>query len=391
MSFFIGGSLGGCRADLPEDKLRRGEAARPASIVIRREAFAPGTLFGIVERTKGVDVVSFAVVGTGFRAAAFWRIAAKAGEPRCAGVVARTPRSLPVPVFRDIAECLAVAAPDFVVTAVPAAVTPGVVAELAGRGVPVLAETPPAAGLDGMRRLWAEVGGTGLVQVAEQYLLMPTHAARKAVVDAGLIGTPSQVQVSSTQLYHAVSLMRGLLSAGRGRVTVRATRHEADLVDPLDRGGWTDDAELKRATTTIATLDFGGGRSGLYDFTTNQTRNQLRFRRLLVRGSHGELQDDRLLRLVGPRTIVRTEIGPEQEVFRDPWRVFRFHDDEIATARLLRATADWVRGVAAPPYPLVEGLHDHRIGLAIEEAARTGATVTVDDEPSGFGGFGEGA
>ncbi|HEY0536332.1 MAG TPA: gfo/Idh/MocA family oxidoreductase, partial [Actinoplanes sp.] len=149
-------------------------------------------------------MVSFAVVGAGFRAAAYRRIADRIGEPRCVGVVARTPRWLPVPVFADVGACLEAVAPDFVVTAVPRAVTPGVVVEVAGRGVPVLAETPPAADLDGMRRLWAAVGGTGLVQVAEQYLLMPTHSARRAVVEAGLIGTPAQVQVSSTQLYHAV-------------------------------------------------------------------------------------------------------------------------------------------------------------------------------------------
>ncbi|MEV6843480.1 gfo/Idh/MocA family oxidoreductase [Actinoplanes sp. NPDC051411] len=327
-------------------------------------------------------MVSFAVVGGGFRAAAYWRISARAGEPRCVGAVVRSPRPLPVPAFGSVAECLRVARPDFVVTAVPRTVTPGVVEELVGHGRPVLAETPPAGDLGAMRRLWAAVGRTGLVQVAEQYLLMPTHSARRSVVEAGLIGTPTQVQVSSTQLYHAVSLMRGFLGVGRGSVTVRASRHEADLVDPLDRGGWTDDPRPKRATTTIATLDFGGGRSGLYDFTDNQTRNQLRSRQLRIRGSHGELQDDQVLRLAGPRTIVRTVIGRDAI----PGPGMRFNDDEIATARLLRATADWVRGAAPPPYPLVEGLHDHAVGLAIEEAAATGRTVTTP----GFGGFGEG-
>jgi predicted dehydrogenase len=296
-----------------------------------------------------------------------------------------------VPVFGDLEECLRAATPDFVVTATPRAVTPAVVAEVVGRGLPVLAETPPAADRSGVRELWAAVGGTGLVQVAEQYLLMPTHSARRAIVEAGLIGAATQVQVSSTQLYHAVSLMRGMLGAGRQPVTVRASRHESKLVNPLGRAGWTDDNNPKAVTTTIATLDFGDGRSGVYDFTDNQTRNQLRFRRLLVRGSHGELQDDQLTRLAGERTITRTRIcrGPDGDLalggvvfFRNPWKGLRLNDDEIATARLLRAMADWVRGDGEPPYPLVEGLHDQAVGLAIEEAARTGLSC--------FGGFGEG-
>ena len=66
------------------------------------------------------------------------------------------------------------------------------------------------------------------------------------------------------------------------------------------------------ATTTIATLDFGDGPPALYDFTDNQWHNQLRFRRIVVRGTHGELRDDELVRLAAPRTIVRTPLVRRQ-------------------------------------------------------------------------------
>jgi predicted dehydrogenase len=346
-------------------------------------------------------VTSFAVVGAGWRASAYWRLAALLDDVSCVGVVARSPRRLPVPTFTSLAECLAAAQPDFLVTAVPWAVNPGVVTQAVSLGVPVLAETPPAPNLAGLRSLWAAVGRSGLVQVAEQYLLMPSHAARAAAVASGVMGTPTQVQVSSTQLYHAVSLMRGLLSAGRGPVTVRASRYRAPLVDPLSRAGWTDDEAPKIATTTIATLDFGHGRSGLYDFTDHQTRNQLRFRRILVRGSHGELRDDEIVRLTAPRTIVRTPLIRRQTghdldlqgfdtdhitlgtevLFRNPYPGLRFNDDEIATAALVQAMAEWVRGDGPAPYPLAEGAHDHLVALAIEEAADTDRTVTTTDEP----------
>ncbi|WP_433730519.1 Gfo/Idh/MocA family protein [Actinoplanes sp. CA-051413] len=341
-------------------------------------------------------MTSFAVVGAGFRAAAYWRLAARLDGLSCVGAVVRTPRRLPVPAYGSVEECLAEARPDFLVTALPRTVNPDVIIAAVQREVPVLAETPPASDAAGLRELWAAVGESGLVQVAEQYLLMPTHAARAAVVDRGLIGVPSQVHVSSTQLYHAVSLMRGLLGAGREPVTVRATRHRAPLLDPLNRAGWTGATEPRLATTTIATLDFGAGRRGLYDFTDNQTRNQLRFRRLLLRGSHGELRDDEVVRLAGPRTIVRTPLvrgrgahDPDtgnitlgdEVLFRNPYAGLRFNDDEIATAALLEATAAWVRGDGPQPYPLAEGAQDHLIGLAIEEAADTGRTVTTSTPP----------
>ena len=212
---------------------------------------------------------------------------------------------------------------------------------------------------------------------------------------------PTQVQVSSTQQYHAVALIRGLVEAGRGPVTVRASRFTAPLVSPLGRAGWTDDEEAHPTTTTIATLDFGDGRSGVYDFTEQQTRNQLRFRRLTVRGSAGELHNDEVVRMTGPRTLVRTPlvrrqtghdldlIGYDTEhislgaevLYRNPYPGRRWMDDEIAMAALLEQTASWVRGEGPEPYSLAEGVQDHQIALAIEAAADTDATVTTSVEP----------
>jgi predicted dehydrogenase len=293
---------------------------------------------------------------------------------------------LPVPGFETIAECVRSARPDFLVTAVPRPVNPVVIAEAVALGVPVLAETPPAPDLPGLLALASTAGASALVQVAEQYPLMPTHAARLAVVRSGRIGTPTQVQVSSTHQYHAVALIRRLLGVGADPAVVRAGRFVAPLVDPQTRAGWTGDPMPRPATTTLATVDFGHGRSGLYDFTGNQSRNQLRFRRLLVRGTHGELRDEEVVRLAGPRTIVRSPLvraepgmitlGAEV-LYRTPFPGLRLNDDETATGAMLQAMAAWVRGEGPPPYPLAEGVRDHRIALAVEEAADTGGTVRI--------------
>lgn len=345
-------------------------------------------------------MTTFAVVGAGWRGEFFWRVASALPSVDCVGAVVRTPRALPVPVFGSIAECLASARPDFVLTAVPWPVTPVVVRELVAAGVPVLAETPPAPDIDGLRALWADVGPSGLVQVAEQYLLMPSHAARSALVRSGAIGVPTQVHVSSTHQYHAVSLIRGFLDAGFGPVKVRATSFEAPLVDPLTRDGWTGTDAPVPATTTIATFDFDNGRSGVYDFTDNQWHNQLRFRRLLVRGTHGEVMDDKVVRIVAPHTIISSSLVRRQTgydldldgfetdhitvgsdvLFRNPYLGQRWNDEEIAIATLLDRTAEWVRGEGPPPYPLAEGAQDHLLALAVDEAVASGATVTTSVE-----------
>src|SRR5882757_5710305 len=346
-------------------------------------------------------VTSFAIVGSGWRSEYFWRLAAELAGVTCVGVVSRRPKDLPVPVHLSLDECLATAKPDFVVTAVPWGVTPSLVVELVRRGVPVLAETPPAPDLDGLRELWRQVGDSGLVQVAEQYSRMPAHAARIALVRSGVIGAPTRVDVSSTHQYHAVSLIRTLLGVGRGPAEVRAVRTTAPLADPLSRAGWADPVEVKQATTTIATIAFRDGGFGVYDFTDNQWHNQLLMRRLLVRGTIGELRDQEVVRLTADRTIVRSPIVRRQTgydldldgfdtdhitlgsevLYRNPYQGRRWNDEEIAIASLMEDTATWVSDNGPEPYPLADGIHDHRIALAIEEAADLGTTVRVADEP----------
>ncbi len=346
-------------------------------------------------------MTKFAIVGSGWRAEYFWRLAAALDGLTCVGVVSRAPKDLPVPVHLSLDECLAEARPDFVVTAVPWPVTPALVVALVERGVPVLAETPPAPDLDGLRALWQRVGDTGLVQVAEQYSRMPAHAARIALVRSGVIGQPSRVDISSTHQYHAVSLIRTLLGIGRGRAEVRAVRTTAPLADPISRDGWADPVEIKPATTTIATIAFADGGFGLYDFTDNQWHNQLLTRRLLVRGTTGEVRDQEVVRLAADHTIVRSPIVRRQTgydldldgfdtdhitfgsdvLYRNPFPGQRWNDEEIAIATLLLDTAGWASDGGPGPYPLADGIQDHRIALAIEEAADDGGTIRVDDEP----------
>ena len=264
----------------------------------------------------------------------------------------------------------------------------------------MLVETPPAPDLPGLRALWADVGASGLVQVAEQYLLMPAHAARLAVVRAGVIGAPTSVQVSSTHLYHAVALIRGLLGVGCEPAVVSARAFTAPLADPLAIGGdWTGDDTPQERSTTLATLDWGG-RMGLYDFTDNQWWNPLRTRRIVIRGSRGEIADERVVRLADPTTPVESQLvrrqtgldlnleGFEVEhisfdgrvVYRNPFSGARFSEDDLGVALLLERTGAWARGDGPEPYPLAEGLQDHLLSLAIEESVRTGRDVTTSVE-----------
>ncbi len=350
---------------------------------------------------------TFAVIGSGWRSLFFLRLAAAAPDRlRATGIVTRTAErgqevtdAWGVPTHRSVGDLLAAERPDFVIASVPWAQMPDSVRELVAAGVRVLAETPPAPDLDGLRSLWADVGASGFVQVAEQYLLMPGHAARLSLVRAGVIGEPTSVQVSSTHLYHAVSLIRGLLGVDLEEVVVSARDFTAPLVDPRSFGGWDTDAVPEPRTTTLATLDFGG-RSGLYDFTDNQWWNPLRERRIVVRGSIGEIVDDSVTRMVDPVSPVLSRLSYRRRgidmnlegvdldfvsfdgkvVYRNAWADTRMSEDDIAVAQILADTGAWARGEGPEPYPLAQGCQDHAIGLAIGESARTGADVRVAKE-----------
>jgi predicted dehydrogenase len=157
--------------------------------------------------------LSFAIVGVGWRADFFLRIARALPERfRIAGMVARNAekgRAIEaqwgVPTYRDIDGLLRAGAGEFAVVSVPQPAAPGVIAELAERGVAIFTETPPAPTLQGLLDLWPLVERGAQIQVAEQYIFQPHHAARLAIIRSGVLGDPSYAHVSACHGYHGTA------------------------------------------------------------------------------------------------------------------------------------------------------------------------------------------
>jgi hypothetical protein len=121
----------------------------------------------------------------------------------------------------------------------------------------------------------------------------------------------------------------------------------------------------------------------------------------VIRGSAGEISTDEVVRLTGPRTIVRTPLVRRQTgydldldgfdtdhislgdmiLYRNPFPGLRLNDEEIAISSMLIAMAAWCRADGPAPYPLAEGCQDHLLALAIDESAATGAPVTTARAP----------
>jgi GFO/IDH/MocA oxidoreductase family protein len=347
-------------------------------------------------------MIRFAVAGTGFRAEAFLRVADLLPDRMAVvGVVGRNAekraflsRRWRVPAFPDLAALLRHEAPDFLVTAVTPEANADLVSAAVALDMRVLSETPPASGADALDRLWSQVGASGLVQVAEQYARQPMNAARLALLRNGTIGRVTSAEISMTQLYHAVSLLRIALDVGFEDAEVRAGTFTSPLMSPRTRAGWTGEDSPQDLATTLATVDFNGA-VGRYDFTETQTRNPLRTSRFLARGSHGELVNDRVVHLVCSTAVVesplvRRQTGQHEDfevpdlehvsfegslVYTNAYYGARLSDEDIAVAAVLEEMGRWSEGNGPAPYPLADAAQDAMIASAITHAAETGAPV----------------
>jgi len=350
----------------------------------------------------------FGLIGSGWRAEFFLRVAEALPERfRVAGVVVRDAAKgqawearWHVPTFRSLDALLAVVTtPAFAVLSVPRTVAPALLAELAARQMPALTETPPAADLAGLHTVWQLVAGGAHIEVAEQYLFQPLHAARLAVVRSGKLGTPSYAHVSVTNDYHGISLLRHLLGVGFANATITAHSFTAPIVAGPTRQGPPQRERIIAAAQVIAQLDFGE-QLGIYDFAQDQHRSWVRSSRLLVRGERGEINDTavRYLRAFDePLTMaVRREdagqdgnlegyyhkgmlVGDEW-VYRNPFAPARLNDDEIAVATCLTRMAAAVAG-GSGGYSFAQAAQDHYLNLIVREAVTTGSAVRTETQP----------
>lgn len=355
---------------------------------------------------------TFGVVGgAGFRAQYFLRIAQALPERfRVSGLVVRDAergremeRRWDVPAFRTLDDLLTRTRPDFpdfMVVSVPAAAGADYIRDLARRGMPVLAETPPAPDLDGLRRLYADLAGTGArVQVAEQYHLHPVNQARLALIREGRLGPVTQATVSFSHLYHAVSLLRLFLGVGYADAVIRGMRFESPWVAGPTREGPPREDVLVTSERDLAWLDFGD-RLGCYDFTANQHRSWIRSNHVSVRGHRGEIFDRRV-RVQEPSgtpldfELTRVNRGEwenaegyflqgimagDRWVYQNPFAPARLYDDEIAIATCLARMAEHAAG-GPGFYGLAEACQDHYLGMMIAQAVRTGETVRTEPQP----------
>jgi hypothetical protein len=377
----------------------------------------------LYKETTEMNKISFGIIGGGMRAEFYIRIA-KALPDRfnICGIVVRNKenaevlnREWGVKTFSDIQELISSAKPDFVIVCVTQEKTPEFIRQLAEKNIPVLSETPPAPDLESLIELNTLTREGAKIQVAEQWHLLPKYAAILSIVESGIIGEVTHVQVSACHGYHGVSLIRKLLGLKFENARITAKR----FISPIMESPYRIDTYIPKknkivdSKQTLAIVDFNK-KTALLDFTEEQYTFWTRKPNILVRGVKGEIRDKIVTYLKDHETVIESEIKRidtneynyfyhvgyllgNNWVYRNPfipqqvntgsaiktfygreWLVQnqykRMTDDEIATATILEKMAGYVRN-GSGFYGLAEASQDHYLGIMINEAIKKDEVV----------------
>ena len=181
---------------------------------------------------------------------------------------------------------------------------------------------------------------------------MPRNQAYKSIIDSGLIGEIQQVQVSCCHDYHAASLIRFFLGINSQIPEKTTITLNDNLIRYNSREGIIDPQPVT-SEQKITVLNFGN-KSAIYDFNFEQYFSDIRTARIVIRGSKGEIVDNKCTYLehntVHSFEITRICYGSYENLngfslvnitcngmvaYVNPFKDARLSDEEIAIATCL--------------------------------------------------------
>ncbi len=336
-------------------------------------------------------MLSFLIIGSGYRSEYYGRIAMKypelframflcRSEAKAAMITAHTG----VCATTDHAEALSFS-PDFVVVAVDKEHVADVTEEWVLRGFPVVAETPVGSSVEKLRRIWRlQEERDAKIVCCEQYHRNPLLAAGFADLADGLMGRPLNGYLSFAHDYHAASLIRRMLMTGSEEYVLRGERRTGHVSETDSRTCAYYDGHTTAEVRDLIHITFASGKTAVYDFAPPQYRSFIRSRHLTVRCERGEWSD-RIEYYLDEENIPRKKmLEPlipkryrllDTQALRDIRRTWApelqpdTQEDEYAIATMLLDMKDYIAG-GETPYPLWEALEDALFSILLEEAVK---------------------
>jgi predicted dehydrogenase len=358
-----------------------------------------------------MNKVTYAVIGGGFRAEFFLRLAKEIpGHFEVAGIATSHPErtaalcdSLGIKAYRNAEELLEKTRDKktaflVVSTARPAANGREPMENLLPLGLPILMETPAAGNYDDLIGMYELCRGKR-VQVAEQVHAQPENAARIRIARSGLLGEVTQAELSLQHTYHCMNVMRRFLGIGFENAEIRAKRFAYPVVQGYTRSGVSETETIVNEKRVFALLDFGG-KLGVYNYEDNQVRSYVRSEHVSIRGERGEI-NDRTVRYLATHQdfrcytyermysgaqnslegfFFRGLLGHNEWLFKNPYPHAPLADDDIAIAAMLDQMASYAEG--GPSFSSIEeACQDAYLGLLIEKSALSGKYEVSETQP----------
>lgn len=356
----------------------------------------------------------FIIIGSGWRSLYYVRIAkAMPDILRLDAMYCRTQEKadkmaeeFSIHTTTSIEECVGYK-PDFAVVAVNKTSICDVSIEWMDRGITVLSETPAALDMDSLKKLYRyhmSDDKTDKKQVvAEQYREYPYNKARINLVNSGVLGDISCLNISIAHEYHGFSLIRAYLGIKPDEnYTVSGKIYEFPTTQTLTRYDKFTDGRTAPKKRCVAVFEFESEKVAWYDFDSEQYRSPIRKNMIKVQGVRGELINNELYYLdennVGRKETIVTDINKvmtgngnpnlaqvneikkiafgDKILYEPVWGLRGLSEDETAIATLMCKTAEYSRGQALPPYSLENALADAYAAILLDEAVRTSNKVS---------------
>ena len=356
----------------------------------------------------------FIIIGSGWRSLYYVRIAkAMPDILRLDAMYCRTQEKadkmaeeFSIHTTTSIEECVGYK-PDFAVVAVNKTSICDVSIEWMDRGITVLSETPAALDMDSLKKLYRyhmSDDKTDKKQiVAEQYREYPYNKARINLVNSGVLGDISCLNISIAHEYHGFILIRAYLGIKPDEnYTVSGKIYEFPTTQTLTRYDKFTDGRIAPKKRCVAVFEFESGKVAWYDFDSEQYRSPIRKNMIKVQGVRGELINNELYYLdennVGRKETIVTDINKvmtgngnpnlaqvneikkiafgDKILYEPVWGLRGLSEDETAIATLMCKTAEYSRGQALPPYSLENALADAYAAILLDEAVRTSNKVS---------------
>lgn len=266
--------------------------------------------------------------------------------------------------------------------------------------MPILMETPAGHNLEELIEFNALVEQDAKIQVAEQYQFHPLLAAQIAIAESGRLGNIFEAQVSVAHGFHGISLIRKMLGVKFENATINARKFVWPTFSGPGRKGPPTEEVIVNTSQIIAQFDFGN-KLGIFDFDDAQYSHWIRGVHVLIRGEKGEICDSMVRYMEDYRTPIeamlkRCDAGQGGSIFegfghkgilmgnewiyKNSFGPVKLSDDELAIATCMAKMGDYAAG-GPSFYSYAEAAQDSYLSQKMIEATNSSEVVTTEKQP----------